>query len=116
MEKEQTPDSFKQEKLTEEELNALRSEIAELKAAKGHDIHFDSINPDELTDEDLEIFGKFKNKTLKRGEFKMWSKTAIKGSARFYFYGWINNRLNERENIKWYDPISYEKVYSPFRE
>jgi len=61
-------------------LDELRSEITELKE-KNLDPHCKLINPQQLTDEDLMVFDKFKKGELQEGDFENYRR-----NLQLYFY------------------------------
>lgn len=124
MEKESTVNSKEGEKLAAEELNVLRQKIADIKAAemerknigREYNFHFNFIDSDKLADEDLEIFVKFRNKTLKKNEFTIWRNSVADDSSSWYFSAWMGGKLQERENMEWFDPVGYGKLMAYLRK
>jgi len=94
----------------------LLQEIAEVKFFEmnnkevgfRHDLHFEEIEVEKLTREDLDIFSKFKDGSLTRSEFDDYriplSKNEADNSRKVFMY-WLANKMNTPEwNEKFYPP------------
>lgn len=69
------------DKITENYDEILREDLWELKNKK-IDIHFEDINPDDLTHEDLNIFDKLQKNNLTEEEFNLYREN-LKNYFRF---------------------------------
>lgn len=112
-------------------LDDLRSQIVEIKKEemekkkkweeggkkpgdnrKAYDAHFDAIEPEYLTDEDLEIYRKFKKENLSKEEFLNYKENmknklkedyeTLGSKSRHDFQAWLSNKILVREIIKKY--------------
>ena len=110
----------KEENRKPEELRAglgkiRRRELERKERGDSYDPHFDLIDPALLGDEDLEVYGKFLDQTLKRDEFDTWRKK-VQGSGdindpRFNFAAWLANKLMSKENMRWFTPEDYKQIF-----
>ncbi len=106
-----------EEKLNNEpDFESLRQKVAEIqkeemiKKEKGeyYDPHFDFINPEILTEEDLIIFDKFLKKILTREEFENYRVPGTINDPRLEFRGFLGNKLGLVDNLKWFNPKDFE--------
>ena len=81
------------------EMAAFQSEMRELKAKEESGelktAHFQELNPNELTDEDREIWEKLQSKELSTEEFSMYRTKVSRGrnASQKHFVGFIGNKL-----------------------
>jgi hypothetical protein len=113
------------------ELQALKDEEIKKKVAwkeskesgPAYNLHFDDINPFELLEEDLRIFGKFKDKSLTLEEFQQYRESIIEYSKKYHkmedvlrdsrcnFQAWLGNQVSTKEWLeKWY-PDTFGRFY-----
>ncbi len=116
--KEITTDKVEQVKfyrdfLLRQEMTAIKShEIKKKQSGEKFDPHFDVINPDTLTDLDLNIYKKFKQHKLTVKEKAEYARS-FDGVEDFYndsssnFCGWIGSQFEHPENLKWFNPREY---------
>lgn len=101
------------EKLRQEIAEVQEFELNNKKNGFKYNPHFDGIKPEELTNEDLEIFKRFKEGTLTRGEFTKYQSSFWEnsGNQRGIFMAWVANKLSSKEWAeRWKKEDSYEKL------
>ncbi len=102
---------IEQKEVTSDEI--LREEIREIKETEAEkqkrgeqfDLHFEDINPTDLTSDDLEIYRKFKEKTLTLKEFRQYQATFMhkgKEDSRSDFAAWLGNQFTTPEWLKFW--------------
>lgn len=85
-----------------------KEEMAKKERGEFFDVHFEDIDPKELSEESLEIFDKFLNKTLTRGEFYDYKVSGGINDSQVNFKAYLGNKLQRRENLEWFDPEEFE--------
>lgn len=112
--------------LRQEIAGIAKEELEKKKKRKKYDPHFKNFNPQELTNEDLSIYKKFKEGTLTEEDFENWSKTISKDLGpkieeikkefdysrpeltRLNFSAWLSNKI-----INWED--YHKKIANKYR-
>jgi hypothetical protein len=69
-----------------------------------YDPHFDFVEPNKLTEEDLIIFDKFLKKILTKEEFAYYKPLGGLGDSRAEFKYWLSNKVLCDGNLEWFDP------------
>ncbi len=117
-----------------EALEQLRDEISEMKKielgkkerGEEYNPHFEEFNPNDLEFDDLEIYQKFKDKSLDRESLNNYNAKLpvmkldeVMRNSRHNFYGLLVNLLSKEENLKWWNPEMYnyqQKVHKQEQE
>lgn len=93
------------------EIDSLREEeLAKKEQGKPYLRDLEDANPSELTEGDLEIYGKFKNQDLTSEEFNN-QKEETTGSGSKALFAWLSNQLMSPENMRWFDPETYKALF-----
>lgn len=97
------------------ELDSLRNEISIIKQkeenGESKTVHFEDINLENLTSDDIHIYSLFKEEKLTPIAFVEYKNKLNQGDKNsLQFAAWIGNLLSEEENMKWFDPESYESL------
>ncbi|MBI4708618.1 MAG: hypothetical protein HY764_00195 [Candidatus Portnoybacteria bacterium] len=77
------------------------------------------LDPAALTEKDLLIYQKFREKTLGKEEFLNWQSQFFEknnSGERRHLAGWLGNKLMSPENQEWFDPEHYKIIYGEARE
>jgi hypothetical protein len=80
----------------------LEQEMGKKKRGEGYNPHFNFIDPEQLTDADLLIYKKFKDKTLTRQDFleyKAGMANFDMYSARACFQMWLSNQISTLDSL-----------------
>jgi len=85
-----------------------KEEMAKKERGEFFDIHFEDIDPKELSEESLNIFSRFLDKTLTRGEFSDYKVSGGINDSQVNFKAYLGNKLQRRENLEWFDPDEFE--------
>lgn len=81
-----------------------KEEMAKKERGEFFDIYFEDIDPKELSEESLNIFSKFLNKTLTREEFSNYQVSGNAHDSQINFKSYLANKLQYKENLEWFDP------------
>lgn len=82
---------------SESSREAFRREIAQLKAEETETAHFREIHPEDLTEEDRDIYQAFKSDTLPLETFEQYRARIQEEGSRANFAAYIGNMLMIRE-------------------
>lgn len=102
-----------------QEIAAIKNdELAKKERGEKYNPHFQDFCPSELTEEDLEIYQEFRERRLDRERFLAYQRSMLGRrveeplkDTRMNFMGWLVNQLMGEENLKWFDPEEYEKLF-----
>ena len=103
------------------------AEMAKKEKGEKYDPHFDVLNPQELTEADLDIFRAFKEKALKKEDYALYqeetrreTQQGIFTESRSNFSAWLVNKINaDLELMAQWDPKHkdlYEKLAQKKKE
>lgn len=84
-----------QEKQRENILNNFKRKIADLKKDPGESFPLIDVNPEELTKEDMDMYGKYADGTVTLEEFRSYQNKffALEGGSRKNFAAYLGNKV-----------------------